>query len=100
VKKYYRYAVQQCGIAKDKAVIEEPLKNILTNLIKLCKKFFKVSAEWAEQESSQSILADFYSFCGEVLQFRNPEVYRSLVRQAMEILSARVKESLALPQFS
>ena len=53
--------------AKDKQYAEEAVKNLLTNLIKIYKKFFLVGKEWENKESIDLILGDFYVFCGEIL---------------------------------
>lgn len=73
IKNFYTYGIRECIGAKDKNFGEEALKNLITNLIKIYKKFFKVSSEWPSTcETPAKLLADFYTFCSSVLQFRSP----------------------------
>ena len=43
IKNFYNYGIEESQKAKDKQFVEEALKNLLINLIKVYKKFFLVA---------------------------------------------------------
>ena len=56
IKKFYQYGIKECLKAKDKQFAEEAVKNLVTNLIKIYKKFFLVGKDWENQGNVDKIL--------------------------------------------
>ena len=85
IDRFTMFVVEKCLELRDRVTVDEVLKNMLTNLLKIYRKFFLVL------EGSSCFLGErvgkFYSLVSRLLEFRLSEVYQWTLKQVREMLT-------------
>jgi hypothetical protein len=80
------FVVGRCLEMRSQAGVEEVLKNLLTNLLKIYRKCIMLMEKG--EGFVRERLGRFFELTTRLLQFRHSEIYQSTLRQVREMLGA------------
>lgn len=80
------FVVERCLEKKAKVSVEEVLKNMLINLLKIYRKCFLMMEEHRDFLCQR--VGRFFNLVERLLQFRQSDVYQWTLKQVREMLNA------------